>query len=101
MTTSGNGDNMTVKAKMYLLDSDEYWDAIRASYMVELDGEILGIFVNNDEGIVTVKKLDSYEMHWTKVEGIGNKCIYVSYTSQDVNGLTHCVRYSTWIKPSI
>ncbi|PIN25935.1 hypothetical protein CDL12_01349 [Handroanthus impetiginosus] len=47
-------------------------------YMVEVDGDVWGVFVTSNERQVSVQKLNLSEKRWIKLESLGNKCLYIS-----------------------
>lgn len=53
-------------------------EIVHESYMVEVEGEIWGVFLRNNSGQVSVEKLNLSEMRWKKLESLGDKCLYLS-----------------------
>ncbi|GFP91625.1 hypothetical protein PHJA_001306500 [Phtheirospermum japonicum] len=47
-------------------------------YIAQVEGEIWGVFVTNDNRKVSVRKWDFAGSRWKKLESLGDKCLYVS-----------------------
>ncbi|GFP91929.1 F-box/kelch-repeat protein at1g57790 [Phtheirospermum japonicum] len=50
------------------------------NYIAQVDGEICGVFVTNDDRKVSVRKWDFGRSRWKKLKSLGDKCLYVSRT---------------------
>ncbi|KAL8463387.1 hypothetical protein ACS0TY_034160 [Phlomoides rotata] len=59
-------------------DDDDEIDEIKACFMVQVEGEIWGVFAGDRREEVEVGKLEVSEGRWKKVESLGDKCLYVS-----------------------
>ncbi|KAL7090871.1 hypothetical protein ACP275_12G069000 [Erythranthe tilingii] len=59
-------------------DEEEEKEVTQECYVVQVDGEIWGVFVMNNDRKVEVLKFDLSEKCWNKVESLGDKCLYVS-----------------------
>ncbi|KAL8035081.1 hypothetical protein ABFX02_12G074300 [Erythranthe guttata] len=59
-------------------DEDEEEEVTHEFYVVQVDGEIWGVFVMNNDRKVEVLKFDLSKKCWNKVESLGDKCLYVS-----------------------
>ncbi|KAG8366538.1 hypothetical protein BUALT_Bualt17G0090300 [Buddleja alternifolia] len=74
-------------------------DELHEHYMVEVEGDIWGVFVTKKERRVSVKKLDSSHMRWIELETLGNKCLYVSPNGSfaetcTVNGIANKIYFN-------
>ncbi|PIN19800.1 hypothetical protein CDL12_07531 [Handroanthus impetiginosus] len=68
-------------------------------YMVEVDGDIWGVFVTSNERRVSIQKLNLCEKRWIKFESLGNKCLYISKSGSFaktcvVNGMANKIYFN-------
>ncbi|EYU42389.1 hypothetical protein MIMGU_mgv1a018875mg, partial [Erythranthe guttata] len=59
-------------------DEEEEEEVTQECHVVQVDGEIWGVFVMNNDRKVEVLKFDLSDKCWNKVESLGDKCLYVS-----------------------
>ncbi|KAL6661325.1 hypothetical protein ACP70R_000709 [Stipagrostis hirtigluma subsp. patula] len=64
-----------VHAEMELFDDDH--EGREFCYLVELEGELVSVFMRNDANPPRVFKLDETKMTWTEVEEIGDAALFL------------------------